>query len=172
MARRLLIALLFAVWTLCLSGVRFAHADAPLRVDCGGGGTVGTFRSDAYYSSSSPVSTTTGIDVKGVANAAPASIYQTQNTASSLLVYTLPGFTANGWYVVRLHFAELAFNAAGSRKMNVTINGANALNNFDIFATAGAKYRAVVKTFNTIADSTIADSSGNFTTGTDYNTFL
>ncbi len=153
MPQRLLVSLLFAVWTLCLFTVRSARAAAPLRISCGSPVMVGTFGSDAYYNASAPISTTTGVDVKGVANAAPAAVYQTQNTAATLLAYNIPGFTPAAAYTVRLHFAELVYNAANSRVMNIAINGVSALNNFDIWATAGAKNRAVVKTFNAVASS-------------------
>jgi hypothetical protein len=50
-------------------------------------------------------------------------------------------------YTVRLHFAEFQFAAAGQRKFNVDINGNSVLSDFDIYAQAGAKDKAVVKDF-------------------------
>jgi len=52
-----------------------------------------------------------------------------------------------------LHFAELSWTAAGQRLFNVAINGTTVLNNFDIFATAGAQNRAVTEQFNATANS-------------------
>ncbi len=152
MFRRLLfvltLTLLFA-WTFALP----ACANAPLRLNCGSGITAGSFSPDNYYSSFAPASTTASIDIKGVPGAAPSLVYQTQNSAAATLTYTLPGFTPSTVYVVRLHFAEIVLNASGQRKMNVSINGATVLTNFDIFATAGAKNRAVIQAFNATADS-------------------
>jgi hypothetical protein len=54
---------------------------------------------------------------------------------------------------VRLHFAETYWTAAGQRVFNVTANGQAALSNFDIFAAAGAEYKAVVRQFNVTSDS-------------------
>jgi hypothetical protein len=54
---------------------------------------------------------------------------------------------------VRLHFAELYFSTAGSRVFDVAINGTAVLTNFDIYATAGAQYTAVVKQFTETANS-------------------
>jgi hypothetical protein len=55
---------------------------------------------------------------------------------------------------VRLHFAELAFSTVGARVFSVAINGTTVLNNFDIFATAGARNKSIVEQFTTTADAT------------------
>jgi len=65
--------------------------------------------------------------------------------------YTLPGLTAGASYVVRLHFVELSFTAAGSRTFNVAINGTNVLSNFDIFAAVGQNH-ALEKEFSATAN--------------------
>jgi fibronectin type 3 domain-containing protein len=85
------------------------------------------------------------------ASAAPAAVYQDARQGS--ITYTIPGLTPGGSNIVRLHFAELYFSAAGSRVFNVTINGTAVLTNFDIYATAGAQYTAVVKQFTETANS-------------------
>jgi hypothetical protein len=59
---------------------------------------------------------------------------------------------------VRLHFAEEYWTAAGKRVFNVSINGSQVLTNFDIFATAGGEYKAVVEQF-----SATASGSGSIT---------
>ena len=65
-----------------------------------------------------------------------------------------------------MHFAELFQTAAGKRVFNVLINGTTVLSNFDIFATAGAAFKAVVRDF-----TATANASGqiviNFNTVTD-----
>jgi hypothetical protein len=48
----------------------------------------------------------------------------------------------------------IAFSNAGARLFNVAINGSTALSNFDIFATAGAKNKALVEQFTSTADAT------------------
>ena len=85
------------------------------------------------------------------ASAAPAAVYQDARQGS--ITYTIPGLTPGGSNIVRLHFAELYFSAAGSRVFNVTINGTAVLTNFDIYATAGAQYTAVVKQFTETANN-------------------
>ena len=73
-------------------------------------------------------------------------VYQSAREGASLTRFRVSPLGAS--YTVRLHFAELYFSAAGNREFNVAINGTTVLTNFDIFATAGAKYTAVVETFH------------------------
>ena len=113
------------------------QAQAPLRLDCGSAIGIGTFKSDTYYSSSSPASTTANIDISKAANPAPQAIYQTQNTSTTTLTYTLPNLGIGFAYIVRLHFAEIVYNASNQRTMNVSINTTNVLTNFDIYAAVG-----------------------------------
>ena len=53
---------------------------------------------------------------------------------------------------MRLHFAETFWTAAGQRVFNVSINGTQVLANFDIFATAGAMNKAVIRQFTATAN--------------------
>jgi hypothetical protein len=86
-----------------------------------------------------------------VTNAAPAAVYQTERYGTS--TYTLPNLTAGSQYTVRLHFAELYQTATGKRVFNVAINSTTVLSNFDIYATAGSNYKAVVRDFTTTPNS-------------------
>ena len=95
--------------------------------------------------------------------AAPAAVYQ--DARQGTVTYTIPGLTAGASYTVRLHFAELYFAAAGDRVFDVAINGTAVLTNFDIYATAGAQYTAVVENFTATANSS-GDIVIAFTNGT------
>jgi outer membrane protein assembly factor BamB len=53
-------------------------------------------------------------------------------------------------YTVRLHFAELENDRAGQRVFDVKLSGKTVLKDFDIFAAAGGKNRAVIKEFKGI----------------------
>jgi hypothetical protein len=117
-----------------------------------GGGAVGTFVADKDFSGGNASSVTTTINTTGVANAAPAAVYQSERWG--VFTYTIPNLTANGTYTVRLHFAELAFSTVGARVFNVAINGTTVLSNFDIFATAGAANKALVEQFTATASAT------------------
>jgi beta-glucanase (GH16 family) len=102
------------------------------------------------------------IDVSGVAHPAPQSVYRTERWAP--MTYTIPNLTPGASFTVRLHFAETAFTAAGQRAFNVAINGTQVLSNYDIFADAGAEFKATEKDFTATADSsgtiTIAFTAG------------
>jgi chitodextrinase len=126
-----------------------------LRIDSGGGAS-GNFVSDADYTGGHTFSTQHTIDTSAVTNPAPQSVYQSERYGN--FTYTIPNLTPGATYTVRLHFAEIYWGAAGKRLFNVKINGSQVLSNFDIFATAGAKYKAIVEQF-----TATADANGNLT---------
>ncbi|MDB6026018.1 MAG: glycoside hydrolase family 16, partial [Verrucomicrobiales bacterium] len=84
--------------------------------------------------------------------AAPQAVYQSERWAP--VKYDFANLVPGKLYKTRLHFAEIApsVTQAGDRLFNVYINGGQVLANFDIFASAGAKFRAVTRQFNTSAD--------------------
>ncbi len=123
---------------------------AVYRIDSGGG-TVVPFAADEFFSSGSVYSSGNAVSVAGVANAAPAAVYQSERYGNN--TYALPGLTAGAPYTVRLHFAEIWFTASGQRVFNVAINGAQVLASFDIFAAAGGSNIAVVRDFSATADA-------------------
>ncbi|WP_188584539.1 putative Ig domain-containing protein, partial [Dyadobacter sediminis] len=74
-------------------------------------------------------------------------LYQTYLSASADLGetrYQVP--VANGSYMVRMHFVENFFTAAGSRIFTVSLENQSRLSNLDIFREAGYK-TAIVKDF-------------------------
>jgi len=110
-----------------------------------GGGAAGLFAADEDFSSGTTSGTGNSIDTSGVTNPAPQAVYQTERWGNN--TYTFGGLLAGTNYRVRLHFAEIFYSAAGIRQFNVFINGAQVLTNFDIFATAGTNYKAVIKEY-------------------------
>ncbi len=121
------------------------------QIDCGSSSGTSPFSADAYGTGGSTYVVTNTINTTGVTNAAPAGVYQSERYGS--MSYTLPSLVASAQYVVRLHFAELYWSATGKRVFNVSINGTNVLSNFDIYATAGAQYKAVVREFTVTANA-------------------
>ena len=116
-----------------------------------GGPAVSPFAADEDFSGGSTLNHANTIDLSGVTNPAPMAVYQTARVGN--FTYTIPGFIAGSSHTVRLHFAETFFSSAGSRTFNVSINGTQVLSNFDIFATAGAKNKAVIEQFTVSANS-------------------
>ncbi len=120
-------------------------------IDAGGVGA-GAFGADRSFTAATgnTFAVTNAIDTSGVSNPAPQEVYQSERWG--IFTYTLSGLTPAAAYNLRLHFAEIYWNGAGKRLFDVAINGQQVLTNFDVFATAGAQYKAVVESFQATAD--------------------
>jgi hypothetical protein len=115
------------------------------------GPAVAPFVADEDFVGGGTINHANAIDLSAVTNPAPMAVYQTARVGN--FTYTIPGFAPGSSHTVRLHFAETFFSAAGSRTFNVSINGTQVLTNFDVFATAGAKNKAVIEQFTANANS-------------------
>jgi Malectin domain len=139
----------------CVAGVCCANATCATatvyQVDSGSSSAVSPFSADQFFSGGTARSVTNAITISGVTNPAPQAVYQTERYGAS--TYTFPSLTPSAAYTVRLHFAELFQTAAGKRVFNVAINGTTVLSQFDIFATAGAAFKAVVREFTANANA-------------------
>jgi len=116
-----------------------------------GGPTVGDYQADNGYTGGTTYSTTASIDTSNVTEPAPQSVYQTVRYGN--FSYTIPTYSPDTNYTVRLDFSEPYFNSAGSRLFNVTINGIQDLSNFDVYQAAGGENKAISETFTTTTDS-------------------
>jgi len=126
-------------------------AGGPAESNASGGDA--SFVADVDYSGGADNSHTTktiNLSQPG-ANAAPMGVYQYGRAGK--ITYTIPGLVAGSQHTVLLHFSENYYSAAGKRVFNVAINSTTVLSNFDIYATAGAEYTAVEKTFTATANS-------------------
>jgi hypothetical protein len=122
-----------------------------------GGGAVGDFEADTGFIGGNTAPTVTAtIDLSQVPSPKPPqSVYQTERWG--VMTYSIGGFEPNSVHSVDLHLVETVFNAKGKRKFNVYIGGRRKVSNIDIFAVAGGKNKAIVKTI-----SGVADANGNF----------
>jgi hypothetical protein len=118
----------------------------------GGGPAVSPYVADVDFAGGTTINHANTIDLSGVANPAPAAVYQTARVGN--FTYTIPGFTAGSSHTVRLHMCETYFDTTGSRTFNVTLNGTQVLTAFDIRATSGAKNKAIVQQFTANANAT------------------
>ncbi|MFO0930667.1 MAG: malectin domain-containing carbohydrate-binding protein [Gemmataceae bacterium] len=119
-------------------------------INAGGKATDG-FLADTAVVGGRSYAVTHAIDVSQVVNPAPQAVYQSWRYGN--FTYSLTGLTPGATSLVRLHFAENSFAAAGRRVFNVWVNGARVLYRFDIFAAARARYRAVVREVLAVADA-------------------
>ncbi|PYX90080.1 MAG: hypothetical protein DMG67_13520 [Acidobacteria bacterium] len=141
-----------------VSGIEIASASTSGPIDINSGGSAASpFVADADFSGGATINHANTIDLSGATNPAPMAVYQTARVtattgAGTTFSYTIPGLTAGSSHTVRLHFAETFWTAAGQRVFNVSINGTQVLANFDIFATAGAMNKAVIRQFTATAN--------------------
>lgn len=127
-------------------------ANGPIKIDCAGNGS-GEWVADIdgrHGTAAAP--TTASIDLSGVVDPAPETVYQTERYGSNI-TYTIPGLKPSRPYTVRLHMSENYWNASRKRIFNVSINGSPVLTNFDLFAAAGAMHKAYVAQFTADADA-------------------
>ena len=127
-----------------------APAASPVQINAGGP-AVSPFVADEDFVGGRTISHANPIDTSNVTNPAPVEVYQTARIGS--FTYTIGGFTAATSHIVRLHFCETYWTAAGEREFNVNINGTQVLTNFDIFATAGGQNIANIQQFTMPANS-------------------
>ena len=112
-------------------------------INCGGP-AIGNFQADGDFTGGgSAISNYDGPIDRRLANPAPEEVYHSEHSGN--VTYTIPHLT--GTYLVRLHFREDYWDAAGKNVFNVSINDQPALTHFDIYAEAGAMYKAVIKEF-------------------------
>ncbi|HSX09783.1 MAG TPA: malectin domain-containing carbohydrate-binding protein [Candidatus Saccharimonadales bacterium] len=121
-----------------------------------GGETAGSYIADTHNFGGTPFTSIASVDTGGVTNPAPESVYQSVRYGN--FSYTIPTYSPNTSYHVRLHFNELYWGTDGSdgtgkRVFNVSINGTQVLNNFDIYQTAGGANKALVEDFDTTTDA-------------------
>jgi hypothetical protein len=121
-----------------------------------GGAAAGAFAADAHVSGGYSYAVSDAIDVSGVANPAPAAVYQSERWQN--FTYTFGNLMPGATHTVRLHFAEIFYDAAGLRRFHVALNNTRVLTNLDVWAEAGGKFRALVKSF-----TAGADADGNLT---------
>ena len=129
-------------------------------VHCGGAavGTTNadqrTFAADQNYSGGNAWNAngySYTVNVSGVTDPAPQTAYQDQRYGN--MTYTFTNFQPGTNYLVRLHCMECCWSASGQRIFNVFINGVKVLSNFDIYATAGAQNKAVIREITTTANA-------------------
>lgn len=128
-----------------------ATTSGPVSIDCGGS-AASLFVADADFSGGSVGATSTAIATPYVSSPVPPQAVL-QSWRTGVVTYTLGGFTANTAHLVELYFMEPTATASGQRQFNATVNGAQFLTNFDIYAAAGGQFRAIQENITINANS-------------------
>ena len=116
-----------------------------------GGKEVGAFKADSQIAGGQVYAVTQAIDLSDAVDAAPEEVYQSsrfQNMSCSL-----DNLKPNAPYLLRLHFAELFHQDPGRRVCEVVVNGTKVLEDFDIVAKAGKRFKAVTETCEVTSDA-------------------
>jgi len=113
----------------------------PLLALNAGGAATGGFATDTYFTGGGTYSTSAPIT--NVPVGIPAAVYQTERNVN--FSYNFAGLDPVAFHRIELHFAEIFWTEPGKRIFDVAINGQTVLNDFDIFAEAGATNKALVK---------------------------
>lgn len=87
----------------------------------------------------------TGSVTASISGTTTPKLYQSARVGTFAYQFALP----DGTYQVTLKFAELWANGANKRKFAVDLNGRRVLDNFDIFAVSGGRYKATDRSFST-----------------------
>jgi hypothetical protein len=118
-----------------------------------GGPASGNYLADVGFTGGRPTAPiiTNAIDVTGIPNPAAQVVYQSDRVG--IFSYAINCLTPGATYSTTLTFSENYWTGPGQRIFNVSINGNQVLTNFDIFATAGANFKAIQRTFSATADA-------------------
>jgi hypothetical protein len=123
-----------------------------IAISAGSSTANGIYSADMDFQAGSSYTNPIAINTDHVVNAAPMAVYQS-NRHGPNFIYTLPGLIPGVSYLIRLHFAEIYFNAPGLRTFSVTANNVAILNNFDIFTASGGEGVANVQEFQLMPDN-------------------
>ncbi|MFM8584048.1 MAG: right-handed parallel beta-helix repeat-containing protein, partial [Planctomycetaceae bacterium] len=116
-----------------------------------GGAAVGGWLANSYQPAGSSTSSfSNSVNLSAAADPAPATVYQSfvynnSYSVGSRIGWQLP--VANGNYTIRLHFAEPWTTTVGHRKFDIQLQGTTVRTDFDIYATAGARYKATTLSY-------------------------
>ena len=146
-------------------GVEFRSSgltvDHPVVLLNSGGATVDNWLGDTRYLETFLFnrSLAGSVDLGGVTDSAPASVYQTYidatNGVGNRISYLLP--VPNGTYTLRLHFVDpTSSTAVGGRVFDILVQGSVAVDDYDIVASAGGPLIATVQEIPV----TVSGSSG------------
>ncbi len=129
-----------------------AASTLTIGIACGGTAAYSPYVADTDYSGGGDSSWTTTVNTTLLSSPVPP-IGVLQEDREGTFKYTITGLTANSVHSVTMYFVEQYFGAAGDRVFSVACNGTTVISNLDVYATAGAKYKAIQESFSGTASS-------------------
>ncbi len=129
-----------------------------------GGSTTGSYVADRNFTGGSLYTTANSVDTTGLTNPAPEAAYKSVRYGN--FSYNLPNLNPETNYVLRLHFDEFYWTSIGSRVFDVSVNGSQVLNDYDIYEAAGAQNKAIIEDIPVTTDEE-GDLNVQFTSVTD-----
>ena len=133
-------------------------SDEPVAIRINAGGPALTYQGENFAADQQFVGGKTYVN----AAATIAPLYQSERSAAAPFQFSYAVPVPNGEYTIRLHFAEIYFGAtgggpagSGQRVFDVSLENSLVLDNFDVFAVAGAQTPVVREYRVTIADNTV-----------------
>jgi hypothetical protein len=121
-----------------------------------GGGATGVWGADADFTSGGEAAWGNAVSTALLTGTIPPqAVLQAGRFSSSngsTFSYTFTGLAANSSHSLTLYFVEHLETAANQRQFSVTSNTTTLLTNFDIYAAANARYKAVERSFTATAD--------------------
>lgn len=125
-----------------ISSLDIAFSSPPIVSINAGGTASGNFVADTGFSGGASVAWANAVDTSSLVGIAPPQNVL-RNDREGNFTYTISGLTPNSTHSITLYFVENYFTAIKKRVFNVTANGSVVLNNFDVFAEAGARFKAI-----------------------------
>lgn len=131
--------------------VNQAQSFSSIRINSGGPSYTDSlgnvWSADKNYSGGATYTTST----TSISGTVEDTLYRSERYGNVSYAISVP----SGSYTLKLHFAEVYWNAAGKRVFDVTVEGALAIDNLDIWAAVGAN-AALIRTLQaTVTDGTL-----------------
>lgn len=120
------------------------------RINCGGSNYIDSFNnlwlSDTYFTGGNAFDIEANVGAYTVSGTNDQTLYKFERSLDSgSFSYNIP--IVSGIYTINLLFSENYHSSVGQRIGTVSLNGINIITNLDIFAEAGGKNKALIKSF-------------------------
>jgi len=126
-------------------------AGAILQINCGGP-AISPYAPDIDFTNGTAHTWTHAVDTSLLTGTLPPQATLLDDREGTF-TYTLPGYVPSSTHTVTLYFVEQYWTVAGKRVFSVAANGTTVIANLDVFAAAGAQYKAIQRSFTTTANT-------------------